>query len=120
MRPITSSASGDDASDVGASDANDGDANPNDDDANPSGDGGASPSGGHVPTGPLEVGGVRPPHPLSRLDMHSYSLYLHLLAEEAAERLAQSRQAWSRRLQIQQRVSETVDVPWDPLMVVCA
>jgi hypothetical protein len=71
----------------------------------------ASPSDGHVPTAPLAAGAVRPPHPLSRLDGHSDSLYFQLAAEEAAERLAQSRQARSHRLQIQERVSETVGVP---------
>jgi hypothetical protein len=51
---------------------------------------------------------------LSRLVRHS--LYFQLAAEEAAERLAQSRQARSHRLQIQQLVSETVGVPWCPLL----
>jgi hypothetical protein len=104
-----------DASDGGASAD---DASPSDGDANPNGDGGASPSDGHVPTAPLEAGAVRPPHPLSRPDAHSDSLYFQLAAEQAPERLAQSRQARSHRRQIQQRLSETVGVPWRPSYVV--
>jgi hypothetical protein len=95
--------------------ASDGDAS--DDDANPNDDRGANPSGGHVPTVPLEAGGVRLPYVLSRLDRHSDSFF-QLATEEAAEPLAQSRQARSHRLQIQQQVSETVGVPWRPSYVV--
>src|SRR5262245_54021023 len=107
---LTSGASGGGASDD--------DASPSDGDANPNGDGGASPSDGHAPTAPLEARVVRPPHPLSRPDGHSDSLYFQLAAEQAAERLAQSRQARSHRRQIQQRISETVGVPWRPSCVV--
>jgi hypothetical protein len=92
--------------------ANDGEASPSAGDASPNGDG-ASPSDGHVPIALLEAGAVRPHHPLSRLGRHF--LYFQLAAEEAAERLAQSRQAQSHRQQIQQPVSETVGVPWCPL-----
>ena len=59
---LTSGANDGDASDADAS-PSDGDANPNGGDANPNGDG-ASPSDGHAPTAPLEVGAVRPHHPL--------------------------------------------------------
>ena len=102
---LTSGANDGDASDAVAS--------PSDGDASPNGDG-ASPNDGHAPTAPLEAGAVRPPQPLSRLDRHSFDF--QLAAEEAAELLAQSRQGWPHRLQIQQPLSETVGVPWCPLV----
>jgi hypothetical protein len=107
--PLTNGASDGDASDD--------DASPSDGDANPNDDGGANPSGGHVPTAPLEAGGVRLPHVLSRQDGHSDAL-LQLTTEDAAEPLAQLRQARSHRRRIQQQVSEIVGVPWRPSCVV--
>jgi len=109
---LTSGANDGDASDAVAS-PSDGDASPSDGDASPNGDG-ASPNDGHAPTAPLEAGAVRPLQPLSRLDRHSFDF--QLAAEEAAELLAQSRQGWPHWLQIQQPLSETVGVPWCPLV----